>query len=409
MWRSDQTDDMIDDDEVIKPSNSNNNNSNTLGRNNSNVLKQSKMQNDQNIINNEEVLQRRKRTNHRMQAYGERERFLPQIAWKRALFMALCQGHVPMIENILAEHPRAVNQRIFDMGFQIGLGGAMKFLECSAPLHVTCWNGQAAATRWLLNHGASPTLKDGLNQSPVEIARTNEIKQILGAAKGIIKLDDKLSRVEYQAAYTVKEMGSKLHTQIQRVFAQLGTIEHDIEISARRHCKEEMKHLELDMKEEMKEDLLDFRKQMRKMMQEENASKYIAKLEKKLKNTNSKVKDVEKYVKDTTHENERRLKDIEDEQDELMKNGGKFNNNNKKGTKNYDSDDSAAEVEAGAGGAYNNGNNERLKRQVTKLESKIVRLERKIKDIETPHERLDDLHDRLLKIENKKSSTCAVM
>ena len=91
-----------------------------------------------------------------------------------------------------------------------------------------------------------------------------------------------------------------------------------------------------------------------------------------------------------------------------MKNGGKFNNN-KKETKNYDSDDSAAEVEAGAGGAYNNGNNERLKRQVTKLESKIVRLERKIKDIETPHERLDDLHDRLLKIENKKSSTCAVM
>ena len=47
--------------------------------------------------------------------------------------------------------------------------------------------------------------------------------------------------------------------------------------------EEEMKHLELDMKEEMKEDLLDFRKQMRKMMQEENASKYIAKLEKKLK------------------------------------------------------------------------------------------------------------------------------
>ena len=104
MWRSDQTDDMIDDDEVIKPSNSNNNNSNTLGRNNSNVLKQSKMQNDQNIINNEEVLQRRKRTNHRMQAYGERERFLPQIAWKRALFMALCQGHVPMIENIIFPH-----------------------------------------------------------------------------------------------------------------------------------------------------------------------------------------------------------------------------------------------------------------------------------------------------------------
>ena len=43
-------------------------------------------------------------------------------------------------------------------------------------------------------------------------ARTNEIKQILGAAKGIISLDDKLSRVEFQAAHTVKEMGSKLQT-----------------------------------------------------------------------------------------------------------------------------------------------------------------------------------------------------
>eukprot|EP00943_MAST-04B_sp_MAST-4B-sp1_P002608 g2608.t1 len=416
MWRSDQNNIPIDDsdDEVIKPSSSSRKKirlrQNTGIRNNSSndnneILKPSNKLNDRKVIMNEEILQRKRPTiNHRLQTYGEREQYLPQIEWKRALFIALCQGNVPIIENIINEHPRAVNQRIFDMGFEIGLGGAMKFLDCSAPLHVACWNGQAAATRWLLNHGASPTMKDGLNQSPVEIARTNEIKQILGAAKGIITLDDKLSRVEFQAAHTVKEMGSKLHTQLHRVFAQLGSIENDIEVSARRHCKEEIKYLQSDMREEMKDDLLDFRTQLLKKVNEENASKEITKLEKKLKSTNGKLKAIEKYVKELTHENDLRIKDIEHEQEQLLK--AKLSNKGK----HYDSDDSAAEVEASAGGAYNGGNDLRLQRAVGKLESRIKSLERKIRNIEHPGEKLDELHERLHVLERKKKSGfCVVM
>merc|ERR1712146_835248 len=100
-------------------------------------------------------------------------------------------------------------------------------------------------------------------------------------------------------------------------------------------------------------------------MGEENASKDITKLEKKLKSTNGKLKAIEKYVKELTHENDLRIKDIEHEQGQLQK--AKLSNKGK----HYDSDDSAAEVEASAGGAYNGGNDLRLQRAVGKLESRI--------------------------------------
>ena len=63
------------------------------------------------------------------------------------------------------------------------------------------------------------------------------MKQVLGAAKGIIALDDKVSRVEFQAAHTVAEMGSKLHAQLHRAFAELGTIEKRIEIACVKRVK----------------------------------------------------------------------------------------------------------------------------------------------------------------------------
>ena len=399
MWRSDVTDpvdfDDADDDEVLKPSNRANNQQDT----GLNSLRNEK-EREERIVGDENILQgrRRKTMKHRLQTYGDREKFLPQIEWKRALFIACCQGNVPAIESIINEHPRAINQRIFDMGFQIGLGGAMRFLDCSAPLHVTCWSGKAPATRWLLNHGASPTLKDGLNQSPIEIARTNEVKQVLGAAKGIIALDDKVSRVEFQAAHTVAEMGSKLHTQLHRAFAELGTIEKRIDDCVRKTCKEEVKYLREDVRDEMKEDMYDFKDQLVKQMKKDNAMKHVQKIKKAVQVTNAKLNKLEKSTEHAAFENHQRLKDIENEQRKILE------NTRRKGE--YDNSD--AEVEA-AGGAYYGGGDQRMKRTIAKLETKIQSLQRKVKKYEDHEDKFEDIQERLFHLENRKRTViCSI-
>ena len=398
MWRSDVTDpvdfDDADDDEVLKPSNRASNQQDT-----GHDSLQNEKEREERIVGDENILRGRRRTKikHHLQTYGHREKFLPQIEWKRALFIACCQGNVPAIESIINEHPRAINQRIFDMGFQIGLGGAMRFLDCSAPLHVTCWSGNAPATRWLLNHGASPTLKDGLNQSPIEIARTNEVKQVLGAAKGIIALDDKVSRVEFQAAHTVAEMGSKLHTQLHRAFAELGTIEKRIDDCVRKTCKEEVKYLREDVRDEMKEDMYDFKDQLMKQMKKDNALKHVQKIKKAVQETNTKLNKLEKTTKDAAFENQQRLKDIENEQRKIL-------DNTMKG--GYDNSD--AEVEA-TGDAYYNGGDQRMKRTIAKLETKIQSLQRKVKKYEDHEDKFEDMQERLFHLENRKRTViCSI-
>ena len=398
MWRSDVTDqidfDEADDDEVLKPTNRA---SNRQDRGLESLRNQNER--DEKIVRDENFLQgrRQKVLKHHLQTYGKRETFLPQIEWKRALFVACCQGNVPVIESIINEHPRAINQRIFDMGFQIGLGGAMRFLDCSAPLHVTCWSGKAPATRWLLNHGASPTLKDGLNQSPIEIARTNEVKQVLGAAKGIIALDDKVSRVEFQAAHTVAEMGSKLHTQLHRAFAELGTIEKRIDDCVRKTCKVEVEYLRQDVRDEMKEDMYDFKDQLVKQMKKENALKHFQKIKKAVQATNNKLQKLEKSAKDAAFENHQRLKDIENEHRKILEN-----------TRKDGYDNSDAEVEA-AGDAYYNDGGQRMKRTIAKLETKIQSLQRKVKKYEDHEDKFEDMQERLFQLENRKKTViCSI-
>ena len=253
----------------------------------------------------------RSQISHRQQRYGEREMFLPQIAWKRNLFLALCDGDVATVEKTIKEHPMSINQRIFDMGFQIGLGSAMRFLDCSAPLHVAAWNGHAALVRWLLNHGAEPTARDGLNQTPIEIAGSHEVKRILGAARGVIDLNDKVELIGYDAAQSINDVGAKLRLQLERMGGRMGEIEQDIENAAQRHAQAEVMELRAALGRKIDKELHTFYKQIKKEMK-------MTKLKNDLKEALERLEEIE-FKQEAHLENVDTLQDFQEEhKTELM-------------------------------------------------------------------------------------------
>lgn len=331
--------------------------------------------------------------------------FLPQIAWKRTLFIALCNGDVATVQDVLNEHPTATNQRIFDMGFQVGLGAAMKFLDCSAPLHVAAWNGQAPVVRWLLNHGAEPTMRDGLNQRPIEIAGSHEVKRVLGAAQGVIDLNDKVETIGYDAAMTIADVKDKLSLQLERMGGRLGEVEMDIETAAKRHAEAEVMELRAALGRKLDKELRQFYQKIKKELK-------MTQLKKDLSEALDRMEDVE-LTQANHKEHVTMLSESHEEHKEelssirLILNDVRFDSRSRKEEK--ENSDVEFEVETAApetrSGRVDRSTEKRIKKLESRLKSTSASLEAQTDELEQLRRDVKALQA----LHPKKKKACVIM
>ena len=83
------------------------------------------------------------------------------------MFSAVTQDHLPMLELM------------FKYGGNANLSGKNGF----KPLHYAAKKGLVENVRCLLEHGANPTEKNDALQTPLDLAPTDEIKDLLAAAE----------------------------------------------------------------------------------------------------------------------------------------------------------------------------------------------------------------------------------
>eukprot|EP00949_MAST-11_sp_MAST-11-sp1_P000529 g529.t1 len=165
--------------------------------------------------------------------------FAPMDGWKGKLFRAIQHGSVEGVRAILEQKPMATNARVFDMGMSLGVG-EMRIPDCSSPLHLAAWLGQCDIVRFLLNVGASPDLRDGLNQLPCEVASNLDTKRVLGAASGMVALDRKVEESSLILSNAVSDLNSKARMEIAKVRAHLGELEASMHSSIRISVAEEV-------------------------------------------------------------------------------------------------------------------------------------------------------------------------
>ena len=182
------------------------------------------------------------------------------IAWVPEKFSTACKERCQVftcsvIVTMIVAWPRHISAR-----------GVLPRQDGATPLYIAAWNGHAALVRWLLNHGAEPTARDGLNQTPIEIAGSHEVKRILGAARGVIDLNDKVELIGYDAAQSINDVGAKLRLQLERMGGRMGEIEQDIENAAQRHAQAEVMELRAALGRKIDKELHTFYKQIKKEM-----------------------------------------------------------------------------------------------------------------------------------------------
>ncbi len=158
-----------------------------------------------------------------------------------------------------------INEKVFNMGLPVGAGGTMQLPQSSTALHVAAWCGQSDIVRWLLNHGANPQAHDGMHQLPIEVASTLDVKRALGAAETTVELSDKVEKMNLRATSDVAALGDIFAVRLERINAELGEIDHKIEVSARECAREEVLQLRAALARKLARELKRFERQGAKM------------------------------------------------------------------------------------------------------------------------------------------------
>ena len=179
-------------------------------------------------------------------SFRQDPRFMSREKWVNECFIAIRRGDLERVMQIFSQdggHPNTINFHMFNMGFPVGAGGTMKLPSSSTALHVAAWCGQSDIVRWLLNNGARAEERDGLHQLPVEVASTLDVRRVLGAAKGIVSLSDKVERVTEDMNDGITLVGDQFAIRLARMQAELGDMDYKIETAVREAAREEVLEL----------------------------------------------------------------------------------------------------------------------------------------------------------------------
>ena len=321
----------------------------------------------------------------RFQPYNQDPRFMPREKWVTECFMAIRRGNLQRVMQIFSSdggHPNAINFQIFNMGFPVGAGGTMKLPSSSTALHVAAWCGQSDIVRWLLNNGGDAEARDGLHQLPVEVASTLDVRRVLGAAKGIVSLSDKVERVTEDLNDGIALVGDKFAIRLARIQAELGEIDYKIETAVREAAREEVLELRAALARKLARELQRFARSQKEVKTDPLVWEKMNKLERYQVD----IDNLHKYIDEIKDEMDRKPMLLGQEQE--------------------------GEVEAGTElslGSADKREIRQLRKQADKNE-KIIRS--KGKDIEELTVQVDDLHERLERMEiaqRTKGGGCCVI
>jgi hypothetical protein len=321
----------------------------------------------------------------RFQPYNQDPRFMPREKWVTECFMAIRRGNLQRVMQIFSSdggHPNAINFQIFNMGFPVGAGGTMKLPSSSTALHVAAWCGQSDIVRWLLNNGGDAEARDGLHQLPVEVASTLDVRRVLGAAKGIVSLSDKVERVTEDLNDGIALVGDKFAIRLARIQAELGEIDYKIETAVREAAREEVLELRAALARKLARELKRFARSQKEVKTDPLVWEKMNKLERYQVD----IDNLHKYIDEIKDEMDRKPMLLGQEQE--------------------------GEVEAGTElslGSADKREIRQLRKQADKNE-KIIRS--KGKDIEELTVQVDDLHERLERMEiaqRTKGGGCCVI
>ena len=258
----------------------------------------------------------------------------------------------------------------------------MKLPSSSTALHVAAWCGQSDIVRWLLNNGGDAEARDGLHQLPVEVASTLDVRRVLGAAKGIVSLSDKVERVTEDLNDGIALVGDKFAIRLARIQAELGEIDYKIETAVREAAREEVLELRAALARKLARELQRFARSQKEVKTDPLVWEKMNKLERYQVD----IDNLHKYIDEIKDEMDRKPMLLGQEQE--------------------------GEVEAGTElslGSADKREIRQLRKQADKNE-KIIRS--KGKDIEELTVQVDDLHERLERMEiaqRTKGGGCCVI
>lgn len=197
----------------------------------------------------------------------EDPRFTPRIKWIRSLYTGIKRGNLAVVQSIFSpnNHASAINHRLFDMGFSAGGGSTMHVRECSSALHLAAWCGQSDIVRWLMNHGASTEVRDGLHQLPIEVASTLDVRRVLGAASSIIDLNDKVETVELAMRDNLTHVGDRFAVKLARLYGELAEIDYKIETTVKDVAREEVMELRAALARQLDRAIRRYRRSQREI------------------------------------------------------------------------------------------------------------------------------------------------
>ena len=306
-------------------------------------------------------------------SFRQDPRFMSREKWVNECFIAIRRGDLERVMQIFSQdggHPNTINFHMFNMGFPVGAGGTMKLPSSSTALHVAAWCGQSDIVRWLLNNGARAEERDGLHQLPVEVASTLDVRRVLGAAKGIVSLSDKVERVTEDMNDGITLVGDQFAIRLARMQAELGDMDYKIETAVREAAREEVLELRSALARKLAREL----KRFSRSHQEVKTDPLVWEKMNKLERYQVEIDNLHKTVDEIKEDMDRRPLQF--------------------GVSEM------GEVEAGSGNMGGGGGDARemkkLKRQVEKNE-KTIRMKGKVIDGLT--EEIDGLHQRLEKLE----------
>ena len=185
--------------------------------------------------------------------------FDPHESLKRDLYEAIRGGYVDTVEKIFRGNRIDINEPLFAMASALSptgdnLVGDASFRDCATSLHLAAKFGQRDVVRWLLENGANPQVRDGMDRTPAEVTRDPEIQTLLGLHGGAPRLKPKLAPLPPPTSFPSSPLrnapsyggGGDLEMRVgrvereirdvQRVCDDIPRMQHDI-TDLRRFCQ----------------------------------------------------------------------------------------------------------------------------------------------------------------------------
>eukprot|EP00947_MAST-08B_sp_MAST-8B-sp1_P002420 g2420.t1 len=164
--------------------------------------------------------------------------------WKAELYQSVSDDDVEGCEDLLSPRLDLINTRLFDVCFTAVSGESthLRFKDSSTALHVAAWCGAVRCAKWLLSHGASPDVMDGLNQRPVEIAQPSVLKLLRGTTD-FVGVNDKVDTLHEGVKLGMEELRGDVAVSVGQLAAQLSEIRPVLEETARAAARSEVLEL----------------------------------------------------------------------------------------------------------------------------------------------------------------------